>query len=165
MISKGKLAVIGITLALVAGIVLYANRQTQSAARDWSASNLRKIGQACMLYAQAPGHGTFPDDPAKLFPDYTTEMSLFKNPRFPDEASGYIYVAGADMKDPAAVLVYENIPESAGAEGGQALTMTGAVESFSSTTRIDWKHFLQDLHARVQASGGKMRLVPIQIGS
>ena len=120
--------------ALMVSILLPSlTRARDLSKRLVSTTNLRGIGQACMLYA-FEHHEEFPPDLETLVTDGSITRKMLISPLDPlrsrdDAAPGecsYFYIAGQTMKsDPSNVLAYE--PDYDG-EGGNVLFVDGHVE-------------------------------------
>ena len=73
-----------------------------------SSNNMKALASTCHLYADE--NNQLPADLSQLYPALVNDYHVFKNPRFPNEAVGYIYVAGLAPKDNGGVLIYEAVP-------------------------------------------------------
>ena len=130
-----------------------------AALRVQNAGNLRQFSMAYQMYEHEHRFiHYFPADPALLLTEgYITKPDVFLNPRFPNQAVGYVYVTG-NSENPLPVRAFENIPDEARNEGGNVLYDDGSVEFISGESWNKWFAKLQD---EVKASNGSMKLVPI----
>lgn len=140
------MAIIGTTLGSV-GILLIPlmlaillpslNRARETANRVKCGSNLRQIGQACMLYANE-NKGYFPPDPMTLLKAEDIDYSVFVCPSSNDTPlatlgnghESYIYLgAGMTMNGapPNAVIAYEPMSDHSN-DGSNVLFGDGHVE-------------------------------------
>lgn len=120
-----------IAIALVALLVFtfgVLGRARESARRASSANVLMALGAALRMYTDTPANHQLPDDPAQLYPDFVRDSRAFVNPRFPDEAAGYIYVSGSKASDAMNIVMYENVPANHTSDGLNVLLACGSIE-------------------------------------
>ena len=129
--------------AMVATLLPALNRAREQANRVKSASNLRQIGQAAMMYANE-NKGNFPPDLKTIYKQVDLTPSVFINPRSdtappppgtPDEMAAwvqehgdYVWIGkGKNASSPAdTVLAYEKLEDNP--EGVNVLFADGHVE-------------------------------------
>jgi hypothetical protein len=147
-----------LVLAMAALLLPVLARAREQARRASSANNLANMVKCCHLYADAtPNLGRFPDDPTVLYTGYVKDWRVFKNPRFPEEDVGYIYLPGSTPEDARNVIFYENVPEGRAKEGRNVAIAAG---------RVDWvtdQEFQAALSSTRQALEGKVTPIPISI--
>lgn len=129
--------------SLISVMLPALNRAREQANRVKSASNLRQMGQAAFLYANANG-GKFPADLATMYKQEDLSPSVFINPRtstvppppgdkdsiaqWVEEHSDYVWLGKGKTADtpPDAILGYEKLDEVT--EGANVLFGDGHVE-------------------------------------
>jgi hypothetical protein len=145
----------------------------ERALRAGSGNNLKQIGCALSIYEAGsdgfphdpliaklmlqPGHH-FPDDPMVLFPTIISDPLVFRNPRFPKEDIGYVYISGSTSATPLNVTAYENVPVDRAAEGCNVLLASGSVE-WTEGNQLEME--IKKTEDAIRAAGGNPKRIPI----
>jgi hypothetical protein len=160
MKSGGSILPMVAVTSIAAGLVLpVLARARESARRVSSASNMNQLAKACYMFADVPANGDFPDDPRKLFPKFVADPRVFSNPRFADQAVGFIYVSGISLTDDEGLLLlYENVPAQYAAQGRNVLTVNGMVQFASNEA---FQQLLKKTEEAIKKREGKMTLLPL----
>jgi hypothetical protein len=154
-------SVILLLVLAMAGLLLPVLARAREQARRASSANcLGNMVKCCHLYADAtPNLGRFPDDPTALYPAYVMDWRVFKNPRFPDEDVGYIYLPGSTPVDDRNVIFYENVPEGRAKEGRNVAIAAGSIHWM---TDQEFQAALASTRQALQEQG-KVTPIPISI--
>ena len=136
--------------------------------RAVSASNLRGLGQACLIYANDHAD-KFPDSLQQLVDDGVAAQKQLRSPRDEDQDEdtvSFVYIAGqTTAADPRNVLAYERV---FGDEGTNVLFMDGHVEwmkldNFKKAVRETYQRLGRELPADFDQNSSTSARSPAEI--